>query len=126
MVDGTSDERPVPSRYQTAGIALADRKDVVVESEEVEQDQRQEEVGDRLEEHEPWQHAIEPATVSPAGDDSEPGAQKKGDHRRGAHQGESPRDRLTEQSRHFCGVLDDVGAEIEVEDVVEVRGVLVP
>ena len=72
--------------HQAARVPLAQREDVGADREQLEQDQREEEVRHRLEEHEPGQDPVEPAPVPPAGHDAQRGAHEEGDERRRAHQ----------------------------------------
>ena len=72
------------------------------------------------------QRAVEPAAVPPAGQDAEPGAEREGDHRRGADQDQRPRDRLVQDLGDRRGVVGEVHSEVEVEDIVPVVQVLRP
>ncbi len=126
MVNGAADERRVPAWDQAAGVALTEREDVGPRGEQLDQDQREEEVWDGLEEHQAGQHPVEPAAVPPASDDAKSGANEERDHRGGADQGEGPGNGLAEQRGDRCRVLAHVGAEIEREYVAQVGHVLMP
>jgi hypothetical protein len=126
VVEGAADEVPVPARDQPVVVSLAGREDMRLDGEQLDQDQREEEVRDGLQEHQAGQHAVERAAVPPAGHDAERGPHQEGDDGRGADQDDGPRERLDQERGDRRRVLGYVGAEVEVEDVVQVRHVLTP
>src|SRR5262249_4885813 len=107
-------------------VPLAGREDVPLDREQLDQYEREEEVRDRLQEHQAGQHAVERAAVSPARIDAEQGPDQEGDDRRHADQGDGPRQGRDQQRRDRWRVLRYVGAEVEVEYLIQVRHVLTP
>ena len=122
-----ADERPVPSGTHVLGaVPLGRRQPAALQRKEVHQDQRDEEVRRGLQEHQQRQRPVQRAAVPPAGQDAEQRAEQERDHRGGAHQDQRPRDRLVQDLGDRRREVRQVGAEVEVKDVAEVRRVLRP